>query len=89
MTCCLPGSSPTRHFDRPEDPGDEVVSPGDAALTKEPVDSGYEIGTKISLSQSFSRRPTVDKELEKLWARDCEQQVQRCTLANCMECLTN
>ena len=28
MTCCLPGSSPTRHFDRREDPGDEVeVSP--------------------------------------------------------------
>ena len=27
-------------------------------------------GTKIPLSQSFSRRPTADKELEKLWARD-------------------
>ena len=25
MTCCLPGSSPTRHFYRREDPGDEVV----------------------------------------------------------------
>ena len=25
MTCCLPGSSATRHFDRREDPGDEVV----------------------------------------------------------------
>ena len=25
MTCCLQGSSPTRHFDSREDPGDEVV----------------------------------------------------------------
>ena len=24
MTCYLPGSSPTRHFDRRENPGDEV-----------------------------------------------------------------
>ena len=25
MTCCLPGSSPSRHFERREDPGDEVA----------------------------------------------------------------
>ena len=24
MICCLPGSSPSRHFERREDPGDEV-----------------------------------------------------------------
>ena len=30
-----------------------------------------QIGNRNPLSQSLSRRPTADKELEKLWARDC------------------
>ena len=28
VTCCLPGSSPSRHFERREDPGDEVAKGG-------------------------------------------------------------
>ena len=30
-----------------------------------------QIGNRNPLSQSLSRRPTADKEPEKLWARDC------------------
>ena len=35
-------------------------------LYEEPI----KLEIEIPLSQSFSRRPTADKELEKLWARD-------------------
>ena len=35
-------------------------------LYEEPI----KLEIEMPLSQSFSRRPTADKELEKLWARD-------------------
>ena len=36
-------------------------------LYEEPI----KLEIEMPLSQSFSRRPTADKEPEKLWARDC------------------
>ena len=50
MTCCLPGSSPSRHFDRREDPGDEVgLSERDVLL----ANKKYDVFSKANENRGF------------------------------------
>ena len=47
VACCLPASSPSRQFDRPEDPGDEDANAVNSSITK----GGVSLGNVSCVSQ--------------------------------------